>query len=106
MAENKPHWWSALHDVSWDQIKKTAIDDWHKVAGQAQKLERAAAERAIAFGHGARDVYGKVGTWTTDVEAKLKADWEATHKDAAVSWEKVKDAVKHGWERMPPSNKS
>jgi hypothetical protein len=103
--ETKPKWWSSVHDLSWDKIKKAAVDDWNKVTDQAQKLERALAERAISFGHGARDVYGKTGAWTTDMEKKLKADWEAMHKDALSSWEKVKDAVKHGFDRTPPTDK-
>ena len=33
-----------------------------------------------------------------DVERNLRADWEARNPDSA--WEKVKAAVRHGWERI------
>lgn len=95
----KPHWWNNMHDLSWDKIKTAAVDEWHKAAAGAAKLEKSVAERAIALGHGAHDVYGKSGQWTSDIEAKLKADWEQTHKDATNTWDKVRDAVKHGYDK-------
>lgn len=33
-----------------------------------------------------------------DVESHLRGDWEARHPDSA--WEKMKAAIRHGWERM------
>jgi hypothetical protein len=96
----KPHWWSAVHDLSWDKVKTAAVADWDKVSAGASKLQKSVAEQAIAFGHGAQDVYGKTGPWTSEVEAKLKADWEQTHKDAANGWAAVRDAVKHGYESL------
>ena len=100
---DKPSWWSKVNDVSWDKVKGKLTEDWQKLSTDAQKLGKDAAETAISFGHGARETYGKVAqkadVWSDELEKKLKADWEATHKDGAVAWEKVRDAVKHGWER-------
>ena len=100
MAEpTKPHWWSNLHDLSWNKMKAALVDEWHKGAGAAQKLEHSVAEKAIQLGHGARDSYKKFGGWTSELETTLKKDWETTHKDATATWDKVRDAVKHGWEK-------
>ncbi len=109
----KPKWWSKVQDVSWDQVKGKLTDEWHKLGVDAGRLGKDAAETAIAFGHGARAAYGKAeekagqladkanqkaDVWSYEVEKRLKTDWEATHKDAAVAWDKVREAVKHGWE--------
>jgi hypothetical protein len=99
MAENKPSWWSSAHELSWSKARAAAVEQWQKVTEGTNKLEKGVAERAIALGHGARDVYAKTGPWTSDVEAKLKADWERTQKDATNTWEKVRDAVKHGFDK-------
>jgi len=108
--EKKPHWWSSTHDVSWSKLKGAIVDEWHKAAAGAGKLEKNVAERAIAFGHGAQEVYGKAsahaGQWTSEIEAKLKADWEQTHKDATNTWDKVRDAVKHGFEKTAGDKKA
>lgn len=101
----KPKWWNAVHDVSWSKVRGAIVDQWHSAAAGASKLEKSVAERAIAFGHGARDVYGKAGQWSADVEAKLKADWEQTHKDATNTWDKVRDAVKHGYDETVAAGK-
>jgi hypothetical protein len=43
---------------------------------------------------------GAVGQTWEDVEPVLKSDWERRHGDsAAAAWDKVKMAVRHGWER-------
>ncbi len=96
----KPHWWSAVHDLSWDKVKSEAVSNWEKISAGAGKLQKSVAENAIAFGHGAKDIYGKTGPWSDEVEAKLKADWEQTHKDAVDGWATVRDAVKHGYEAL------
>lgn len=100
---NAPHWWTAAHQQSWDKLKGAVVDEWSKVAGAADKLEQSVAEHALKFGHGAHDVYESAGAWSKEVEAKLKVDWEKTHQDAANTWDKVRDAVKHGFEK---SNKA
>lgn len=100
MSESKkPHWWNAAHDLSWDKVKATLVEDWAKVKKGAEGIGGDVHERALQFGHGAREAYHKFGSWTVELEAQLKADWEQTHKDAGASWVEVKDAIKHGWER-------
>ena len=99
---NAPHWWTASHQQSWDKLKSTMVDEWSKVASAAGKLEKSVAEQALKFGHGANDAYKSAGVWSKEVEAKLKADWEKTHQDATLTWEKVRDAVKHGFEKTKP----
>jgi hypothetical protein len=37
----------------------------------------------------------------SDIEPQVRADWEATH--AGSPWEKTKDAIRHGWEKMTGS---
>lgn len=101
----KPQWWSSAHDLSWSKVKGAIVDEWHKAAAGASKLEKSVAERAIALGHGAHDVYGKAGPWTAEMEAKLKADWEQTQKDATNTWGKVREAVKHGYDKTASSVK-
>lgn len=94
-----PHWWTSAHDLSWSKIKSAVVDEWHKAGSAASKLEHSIAEHAMKFGHGATNAYQHKGEWTHDVEAKLKADWEKTHQDATMAWDKVRDAVKHGFEK-------
>jgi hypothetical protein len=108
MAETKqPKWWSPETEASWQKVKNAVVGEWHKVADGAKKIEKVVAEQAIAFGHGARDAYGRMGTWSADVEKKLKADWESTRHEAGETWDKVRDAVKHGWDKtVHPTPKS
>ena len=35
-----------------------------------------------------------------DVESNLRTDWEARYSDTGSTWDKMKAAVRHGWERM------
>jgi len=99
MDDKKPRWWKSLHDVSWTQVKSALVDDWHKLVAGTEKLEKGAAEIAIQFGHAAKEVYAKTGTWGVELEKELKKDWEETHKEAKLTWEQVREAVKHGWEK-------
>lgn len=99
ISSKKPHWWTSSHDLSWDKVKHAMVDEWNKVAAGAEKLEKSAAEHAISFGHGARDAYAKLGPWSAEVEAKLKADWEKGEHAAGKQWHQVRDAVKHGWDK-------
>lgn len=96
---NAPRWWTQAHDLSWNKLKSSVVDEWHKAVAGAQKLEKSVAEQAMKFGHGASDAFEHAGKWTEELEAKLKSDWEKTHQDATVAWAKVRDAVKHGFEK-------
>ena len=91
-------WWTDKTESSWAAVKKEAVADWDKAVGAEKKLADKAAEEALAFGHGARDAYQKLAVWGGELEDKLKADWKDGHRTEH-AWDKVKDAVKHGWQR-------
>jgi argininosuccinate lyase len=100
-----PGWWTRANDLSWAKVKTRIMDEWHRIQQEAskldkkldQKLNRSAEEHAVAFGHGARSAYERFTAWTTEFEKKLEEDWKAM--GAAQRWEKVRDAIKHGWEQ-------
>ncbi len=95
----KPHWWDKANEISWNDVKSTLLEGWHSVKSEAKQAGQELQETALALGHGARSRFPKAVTWTKETEAELKRDWEAMHKEAESSWEQVKDAVQHGWER-------
>ena len=35
-----------------------------------------------------------------EVEPNLRSDWETRHRDTGSTWENMKDAVRHGWNKM------
>ena len=96
----KPKWWTDSLETSWNGVKAEAIAGWDKVVGTQRKLDKGIAEEAIAFGHGARQVYQKIEVWGSELEDKLKADWKEAGGDAERAWDKVSAAVRHGWERV------
>lgn len=58
---------------------------------------------AYTYGSQMRSQYS--GRQWDDVETNLRTDWEARHGSAAGStWEKMKAAVRHGWDRMTDDN--
>ena len=100
-----PKWWTESIESSWSAAKKDALADWDKLAAAQKELTLAVAEEAIAFGHGARDRFQKFQVWGAELEAKLESDWKDGHQTAH-AWEKVKDAVRHGWKRAADVTKS
>ena len=66
-------------------------------AGSAPTAESwRALEPAVRLGHGAYSHYGAEDVGFEAVEARLRADWEATQ--VPQSWAQVRDKVRHGWE--------
>jgi hypothetical protein len=55
-------------------------------------------EPAIRYGVGARLQYPGHDVWTEELEALLRREWEQTSEPSP--WEKVKRAVRHGFESM------
>jgi hypothetical protein len=54
-------------------------------------------EIPLGYGYGARSKYGnEFKTWSSDLEQKLKADWEGSKGPA--KWEEIKDKVKYGFD--------
>lgn len=54
------------------------------------------AEPALRYGYGARHYYGG-SEWDDHVETKLRQDWESAGNESG-TWERVKRAVRRGWE--------
>jgi hypothetical protein len=97
--------------LSWEKMKQTLLTDFARVQDGAKKIEEKIAEKAIEFGHAAREAFDKLGEWGYDVENKLKPEWQRFESDASHNWEKVKSAVKFGFQRgkgssQPPVSKS
>lgn len=53
-------------------------------------------EPALRYGVGARAQYPHYPLWTDELEARLRKEWEETNEPS--TWEKVKRAVRHGFE--------
>ena len=53
---------------------------------------------AYAYGSQMRGQYA--GRQWDDVETSLRTDWETRNGGGASTWEKMKAAVRHGWDRM------
>lgn len=104
----KPTWWNESFETSWQKVKVTTLEGWDKLLQRGQKLNHRIAEQALAFGHGARELYPKITAWSKELEDKLKADWAQIQGTAEETWEKVSDAIKHGWEtaKQPKPPKS
>ena len=98
-GNRKPKWWTDGIEASWNKMKADTIAEWNKVVASEKRTATQLDEGAIAFGHGARKVYHEIKAWGSDLEDKLKVDWKETAVDAEQAWDKVKSAVKHGWER-------
>lgn len=95
----KAPWWNDRIAASWEKAKASALAEWAKVTADTKKLEKAVAERALAFGHGARSAYAKVEAWTDQIERELGEEWARLGNDGAAAWAKVRDTVKHEWQR-------
>ena len=95
---HKPAWWTDSLETSWSKVKAEAIQDFHKVAQCENNLEHRINAEALAFGHGAREWYHKLQVWSHELEDLLKADWKETGHRAECAWEKVRAAVRHGFE--------
>lgn len=92
-------WWTDRIAASWEKAKASAMAEWEKVTADTKKLEQAVVERALAFGHGARSAFSKVEAWTDQLERDLGKEWERLESGGAAAWAKVRDTVKHEWQR-------
>ncbi len=97
----RPAWWSERDEQTWNSVKERILAGWSKIEQHAAKLDArldaAAREQAVAFGHGARTAYRRITAWTAEFEKKLEEDWKAM--GAVGRWEKVREPIKHGWEQ-------
>jgi hypothetical protein len=53
-------------------------------------------EAGVRYGVGARTQYSQYERWNRELEARLRQEWEETHPPS--TWEKMKRAVRHGFE--------
>lgn len=93
--------WEARHPgqlSAWDKFKDAVRHGWNRITPDMDDDHLDAAYR-----HGAQaagDNPDGDRHWH-EVEGRLKDDWESRHAGTGASaWDKVKDAVRHGWERM------
>lgn len=125
---NEPKWWNESHSSAWDKAKAALRRDWEQTkadlsdggheldqdVGDTLKQATGKApippgnrpnppdfdwnedlEPAVRYGYGARRQYdGR--QWDDQVETDLSRDWQGTGHPSA--WERVKSAVRHGWE--------
>jgi hypothetical protein len=120
-----PAWWTQDHESGWERAKVALKRDWEQtkadVSDGGQELDRDAGdtvkqavgkqaippagvpnidwgsnEPAVRYGYGARQYYRET-EWNDQLESKLRTDYE-THEPGA--WEKVKHAVRRGWESV------
>lgn len=106
--EKKPSWWSDNIAASWNKAKATAVYEWQKLNSATTKDKVAAlradiAEKAMAFGHGAR-VHASAGAakvtqWTDQLEKELSEEWTRLGHDGEAAWTKVRDTVKAQWNK-------
>ena len=57
---------------------------------------------AYRYGDEARRLQKYRSRHWDDVEPDLKADWESRYTTGPSTWEKFKDAVRHGWNKVTP----
>jgi len=98
-SSHKPAWWTDSLETSWSKVKAKVIQDWHIVARCESNLEHRINGEALALGHGAREQYPKVPVWSGELEHLLRADWEQAGHRAECTWEKVRAAVRQGFEQ-------
>jgi len=104
--QDRPNWWNDKVESSWNSAKKEAVADWDRLVGAEKKVTNEIAEDAMAFGHGARSAYDKFQAWGNDLEKKLEEDWTGLGKGSDASWDKVRAAVQHQWQRAAGTTES
>jgi hypothetical protein len=57
---------------------------------------------AYRYGDEARRLQKYRSRHWDDVEPDLKTDWESRYTSGTSTWEKFKDAVRHGWDKVTP----
>jgi hypothetical protein len=57
---------------------------------------------AYRYGNEARRLQKYRSRHWDDVESDLKTDWESRYTTGPSTWEKFKDAVRHGWDKITP----
>jgi len=97
-GRTQPQWWTDGIAAAWSRSREAAINDWRRNGEPLPSLDDALAERALAFGHGARGAYSHVTTWD-ELAPQLRADWSDLGNVHAAAWERVAAIIRHEWLR-------
>jgi hypothetical protein len=91
-----------LHQGVGDTVKQAAGKEPIPPGNQPTRSNRAGswedAELPTAYGYAARDQYREHTGWTTELESKLKGEWEKARSTTGRGWDDVKGHVRRGYE--------
>lgn len=121
-----PQWWNKDMDSAWDRVKAAMRRDWdqtkHDFGGDEpdtdQDVDDTVAqavgkqpipprgmptyedvEPAYRFGYGAHQKYSEQYTdWNDELETRLREDWRTTGESAEMDWDRMRPAIRRGWE--------
>lgn len=81
-----------------DTPRNVDVDDANRVPDESWETTMSwdDARAGLRFGIGAREKYQDHAGWSDDLEQKLRGEWDATQHPTL--WERVKRAVRHGFE--------
>jgi hypothetical protein len=118
-----PTWWNDSHNSAWERTKEALHRDWEQTKADLsdggkelnqdvgdtvkQAVGKQAippgdrpnavswndAEPAVRYGYGARQHF-QGREWSDELERDLEKDWGGSGES---SWQRVKDAVRRGW---------
>ena len=112
--------WEARHpgESTWDKFKAAVRRGWDKITPDIDndsyyrshwnaKYSNADDSYddylpAYRYGDEARRLQKYRSSHWDDVESDLKSDWESRYTAGPSTWEKFKDAVRHGWDKITP----
>ncbi|HEY6078493.1 MAG TPA: hypothetical protein VIW29_06810 [Polyangiaceae bacterium] len=123
-----PSWWNENYSSGWERTKEALRRDWEQTKADVtdggtelnqdvgDTVKQAAgkqaippanrpnppdswdeAEPAVRYGYGARQHFEKA-EWDDELESRLQKDWDSTGNVS--SWERVKAAVRRGWDSV------
>ncbi|WP_157202043.1 general stress protein [Massilia sp. Root335] len=91
----------------WDKITPDIDDDSYYRSHWNAKYSNASDKYddylpAYRYGDEARRLQKYRSRHWDDAQADLKADWESRYTSGTSTWDKFKDAVRHGWNKITP----
>jgi hypothetical protein len=91
-------------EVEVERLDATAADDESYYRNHYQSNFAAGGgaydDYAPAYNYGSQMRSQYAGRQWDDVETDLHANWDSRNSGGASTWEKMKAAVRHGWDRM------
>jgi hypothetical protein len=112
--------WEARHpgESTWEKFKAAVRRGWDKITPNIDddsyyrthwnaRYSNADASYddylpAYRYGNEARRLQKYRSRHWDDAESDLKSDWESRYTTGTSTWEKFKDAVRHGWDKITP----